>query len=167
MRNIVLIGPPGSGKSAVGRNLSKTLKRHLIDTDIAIEQKTGKKIADIFVLDGEEKFRIIETDVVASSLNQENAIISLGGGAPMSEITQDRIAKSNSFVVFLDVSLATAAPRVGFNRDRPLLLGNPRAQWQELSQVRRPIYEKLASLSIKVDGMSLDEISAQIQASIG
>jgi shikimate kinase len=62
----------------------------------------------------------------------------------------------------LDVSLATAAPRVGFNRDRPLLLGNPRAQWQSLNEIRRPIYEKLASMSIKVDDMSVDQIAGEI-----
>ena len=69
-----------------------------------------------------------------------------------------------SSIIFLDVSLATAAPRVGFNRDRPLLLGNPRAQWQALSDQRRPIYEKLATLSIKVDDMSVDEIISIIES---
>jgi shikimate kinase len=65
-------------------------------------------------------------------------------------------------VVFLDISLAAAAPRVGFNRDRPLLLGNPRAQWQSLNEARRPIYQKLASLSIKVDDMSVDQIVEEV-----
>jgi len=66
----------------------------------------------------------------------------------------------------LDVSLAAAAPRVGFNRDRPLLLGNPRAQWQSLSDQRRPIYEKLATHSIKVDDMTVDEIIAIIESKL-
>jgi shikimate kinase len=66
------------------------------------------------------------------------------------------------FVVFLDISLASAAPRVGFNRDRPLLLGNPRAQWQALNEIRRPIYQSLASMSIKVDDMSIEDIVSQI-----
>ena len=72
------------------------------------------------------------------------------------------MATSDIFVVFLDISLAAAAPRVGFNRDRPLLLGNPRAQWQSLNEFRRPIYEKLATLSIKVDDMSVDQIVGEI-----
>jgi len=72
------------------------------------------------------------------------------------------MATSDIFVVFLDISLAAAAPRVGFNRDRPLLLGNPRAQWQSLNEIRRPIYEKLATLSIKVDDMSVDQIVGEI-----
>jgi shikimate kinase len=68
--------------------------------------------------------------------------------------------------VFLDVSLATAAPRVGFNRDRPLLLGNPRAQWQALSDKRRPIYEMLANACIKVDDMDVSQVVAHIKKSI-
>jgi shikimate kinase len=74
------------------------------------------------------------------------------------------LRSSDSIIVFLDVSLATAAPRVGFNRDRPLLLGNPRAQWRALAELRRPIYEKLATESIKVDDMTVDEIIAIIES---
>lgn len=69
-------------------------------------------------------------------------------------------------IIFLDVSLAVAAPRVGFNRDRPLLLSNPRAQWQALAETRRPIYESLATVKIKVDGMSVDEVVAMIAEKI-
>jgi shikimate kinase len=95
-------------------------------------------------------------------LGLESGVISLGGGAPISQDAQEAIEQSNSHTVFLDVSLATAAPRVGFNRDRPLLLGNPRAQWQALSDNRRPIYEKLADDAIKVDDMNVDQIVAEI-----
>ena len=97
-------------------------------------------------------------------LKEESAVISLGGGAPISERAQEALLSSESIIVFLDVSLATAAPRVGFNRDRPLLLGNPRAQWQSLSEQRRPIYEKLATQSIKVDDMTVDEIVSIIES---
>ena len=83
---------------------------------------------------------------------------------PISERAQEALLSSESIIVFLDVSLATAAPRVGFNRDRPLLLGNPRAQWQSLSEQRRPIYEKLATQSIKVDDMTVDEIVSIIES---
>jgi shikimate kinase len=93
-------------------------------------------------------------------------VISLGGGAPISLHAQEEIRGSDSIVIFLDVSLSTAAPRVGFNRDRPLLLGNPRAQWQALSDKRRPIYEELATHSIKVDDMNVDEIVAIAESMI-
>jgi shikimate kinase len=104
--------------------------------------------------------------VLQSVLQEEEAVISLGGGAPIATRSQDALISSQSKVVFLDVSLSTAAPRVGFNRDRPLLLGNPRAQWQSLSDKRRPVYEKLASVSIKVDDMSVDEVVRVIESSL-
>ena len=99
-------------------------------------------------------------------LTFENIVISLGGGAPISEEAQKVIKNSKSHTVFLDVSLATAAPRVGFNRDRPLLLGNPRAQWQALSDKRRPIYEMLANDCIRVDDMDVSQVVAHIKKSL-
>ena len=162
MKSIVLIGPPGSGKSTIGRSLSKRLDRKFLDTDSLIEEKSKKKIAEIFVDEGEEAFRGLEMIVLQEVLQRPNCIISLGGGAPIKEESQVFIESSDVFVVFLDISLAAAASRVGFNRDRPLLLGNPRAQWQSLNEARRPIYQKLASLSIKVDDMNVDQIIQEI-----
>ena len=162
MSRLVLIGAPGAGKSTVGKVLSEKLNREFLDTDTLIQDSTGKTITDIFVVDGEEAFRAIELKVLADVLKSENTVISLGGGAPISEQAQRLITDSQSLVIFLDVSLATAAPRVGFNRDRPLLLGNPRAQWQALSDKRRPIYERLADVVIKVDEMDVDAIVTTI-----
>jgi shikimate kinase len=162
MSRLVLIGAPGAGKSTVGKALSEKLNREFLDTDALIQDSTGKTITDIFVVDGEEAFRAIELEVLADVLKSENTVISLGGGAPISEQAQTLITDSQSLVIFLDVSLATAAPRVGFNRDRPLLLGNPRAQWQALSDKRRPIYERLADVAIKVDEMDVDAIVTAI-----
>jgi shikimate kinase len=162
MSRLVLIGAPGAGKSTVGKALSEKLNREFLDTDALIQDSTGKTITDIFVVDGEEAFRAIELEVLADVLKSENTVISLGGGAPISEQAQTLITDSQSLVIFLDVSLATAAPRVGFNRDRPLLLGNPRAQWQALSDRRRPVYERLADVVIKVDEMDVDAIVTAI-----
>ena len=162
MSRILLIGPPGAGKSTVGQALANKLAIDFIDTDQVIENETGKTITDIFVVDGEPHFRALELQTLKSVLILESGVISLGGGAPISQDAQQAIEQSNSHTVFLDVSLATAAPRVGFNRDRPLLLGNPRAQWQALSDNRRPIYEKLADDAIKVDDMNVDQIVAEI-----
>jgi shikimate kinase len=163
MNRIVLIGPPGSGKSTVGAALAHKLNIKFVDTDLLIEQREGKAITDIFVVDGEPHFRALELETLTTVLAMDNVIISLGGGAPVSEQAQQEIRSSDSTVIFLDVSLATAAPRVGFNRDRPLLLGNPRAQWQALSDKRRPIYEDLADLSVKVDDMSVEQIISDIE----
>ena len=163
MSRLVLIGAPGSGKSTVGKALANHLNLSFIDTDALIEEKAGKKITDIFVVDGEDVFRALEFETLKEVLNMQTAVISLGGGAPIAPAAQEVIRESNSTVIFLDVSLATAAPRVGFNRDRPLLLGNPRAQWQALSDQRRPIYEDLATHAIKVDDMTVEAIIATVE----
>lgn len=162
MKSIVFIGPPGSGKSTVGRSMAKRLNRKFIDTDSLIEEKSRKKISEIFVDEGEDFFRNLELEALKEVLLVTDCILSLGGGAPIKEEAQDLITSADVYVVFLDISLAAAAPRVGFNRDRPLLLGNPRSQWQALNEIRRPIYEKLATLSIKVDDMSVDQIVGEI-----
>lgn len=166
MKRVVLIGAPGSGKSTVGAALAKVLALDFIDTDQLIEEREGKAITDIFVVDGEPHFRAVELETLEHVLTLNDVVISLGGGAPISDQAQQLINSSESTVVFLDVSLAKAAPRVGFNRDRPLLLGNPRAQWQALSDKRRPIYEALADVSIKVDDMSVEAITSEIEKSL-
>ena len=164
MNRIVLIGAPGSGKSTVGMALAAQLKLAFVDTDSLIELKESRKISNIFVDDGEGFFRAIEFEALKEVLQKSDCVISLGGGAPIAEKAQEALRNSDSLIVFLDVSLATAAPRVGFNRDRPLLLGNPRAQWQTLSDQRRPIYEDLADYTVKVDDMSVEEIVSQIES---
>jgi shikimate kinase len=158
MPHLILIGPPGCGKSTVGAALAQKLTIDFIDTDVAIESSYGHKISDIFVDKGEEFFRDLEFKVLDQSLMKEDCVLSLGGGAPIAQRAQEILKTAKAPIFFLDVSLAVAAPRVGFNRDRPLLLGNPRAQWQSLAETRRPIYESLASFVIKVDAMSVEEV---------
>lgn len=158
MPRVILIGPPGSGKSTVGKALAKALEIKFIDSDRVVESTVGKKISDIFIDQGEVAFRDFEFNALTQSLEHSSSVLSLGGGAPISTRAQDVLAAAGIPIVFLDVSLAVAAPRVGFNRDRPLLLGNPRAQWQSLYAERRPIYEKLATITIKVDSMKVAQI---------
>ena len=161
---IVLIGPPGAGKSTIGHSLAKKMQVKFADTDALIEAKLEKKISDIFVDLGEPYFRAEELVVLAEVLQSDNGVISLGGGAPISAPAQELLRNSGATVIFLDISLGKAAARVGFNRDRPLLLGNPRAQWNELMNSRRPIYESLATAVISVDNRSINEICADILA---
>ena len=161
---IILIGPPGAGKSTIGHSLAKKMQVKFADTDALIEAKLDKKISDIFVDLGEPVFRSEELIVLAEVLQSDNGVISLGGGAPISPQAQELLRSSDAIVIFLDISLGKAAARVGFNRDRPLLLGNPRAQWNELMNSRRPIYESLATAVIPVDDRSINEICADILA---
>lgn len=161
MSSIVFIGPPGSGKSTVGRALAQKLNRNFVDTDAVIEETTGKKIADIFLIDGEEEFRRIEREVVLSALQSQDSVISLGGGSVLDEDVQSALSNLPE-VIFLDVSISNAAPRVGFNRDRPLLLGNPRQQWIALMEKRRPIYERIATRTISTDNRKAHEVVAEL-----
>ncbi len=157
----VLIGPPGSGKSSVGKALAKKLHGTLRDTDAAIEEVAGKKISQIFIDDGEDTFRALEKKIVAETLQSNFTVVSLGGGAILDEDSQ-RAIRTATHVIFLDVSIAQAAPRVGFAKDRPLLAINPRQKWLELMAKRRPVYESLATLTLSTDNKKPDEVAQEI-----
>lgn len=96
------------------------------------------------------------------ALATHDGVLSLGGGAILRDETRKAISESGAVIIFLDVTLAIAAPRIGFNRDRPLLLNNPRQQWQKLMDERRSIYEGVASMHVIVGDRSVAAISAQI-----
>lgn len=162
LKKIVLIGPPGAGKSSVGKALAKELNLNFIDSDSEIEKISHKKISEIFIEDGEPAFRLLEVDVVRKVLADFDGVISLGGGAPINKEIQEVLQDANYPVVFIDVSIAQAATRIGFNKDRPLLLVNPRQQWISLMNDRRPIYEKLASQTISSDNQKPHEVAKQI-----
>ena len=110
-----------------------------IDTDQVIEKRTGRQISEIFLTDGEEYFRRLEKEIVLKTLDEEDSVIALGGGSVLDPDVEQRL-QDFSEVIFLDVSISNAAPRVGFNKERPLLMGNPRQQWLALMEKRRPIY---------------------------
>jgi len=162
LKKIVLIGPPGAGKSSIGKALAKELNLNFIDSDSEIERISHKKISEIFIEDGEPAFRLLEVDVVRKVLADFDGVISLGGGAPINKEIQEVLQDANYPVVFIDVSIAQAATRIGFNKDRPLLLVNPRQQWISLMNDRRPIYEKLASQTISSDNQKPHEVAKQI-----
>ena len=159
---VILIGPPGAGKSSVGKSLARLLEEKFVDTDAVISMRENKTIGEIFVEKGEPYFRQIEEEVLLDELKNHTGILSLGGGAPLSSTAQHAIRDCGAPVVFLDVSLAAAAPRVGFNRDRPLLLGNPRAQWQELMNARRSVYESLAQHQVLTDKLTPTQAATAI-----
>jgi shikimate kinase len=159
LTKIVLIGPPGAGKSSVGRALSKELSMPFIDSDSEIEKVAGKTISEIFVDDGEHVFRKMEVEIVSKLLTDFTGVIALGGGAPITLETQQKLDSSDFPIIFIDVSISQAANRVGFNKDRPLLLINPRQQWLNFMNDRRPIYERLASEIVSSDNKKPVEVA--------
>nr|SBO98995.1 Shikimate kinase I [Nonomuraea gerenzanensis] len=156
----MLIGPPGSGKSTLGRLLAERLGLGFRDTDADVEAVAGKPVADIFVEDGEARFRELEHEAVRRALAEHDGILALGGGAVLHEETQALLAGQH--VVYLQVGLSDAVQRVGLAAARPLLVLNPRSQLKKLMEERRPVYERLAVVTVATDKREPEELADEI-----
>ena len=159
---VVLVGPPGAGKSTVAALLAQRLGVTARDTDTDVEQLAGTSISDVFVDRGEACFRELERQAVVSALAEHDGVLALGGGAVMDPATEADL--SGHTVVFLDVGLPDASRRIGFNASRPLLIGNPRAQWIKLMDVRRPVYERVSTFAVLTDGRTADDVTDDVAA---
>jgi shikimate kinase len=161
---LVLVGPPGAGKSTVGRLLADRRGVAFRDTDTDVEVAAGESIAEVFVDQGEVVFRRFERLAVQQALTDHDGVLALGGGAVLDADTRADLAAHR--VVFLDVGPAEAAARVGLNRDRPLLLGNPRAQLRALLEARRPFYDDVATVTVPTDGRTPDDVADAVEAAL-
>jgi shikimate kinase len=157
---VVLVGPPGAGKTTVGRLLAERLGVAFRDTDEDVEAAQGKPISEIFFDDGEEAFRALERAAVAAALVEHEGVLSLGGGAVLAEETRALLQGHN--VVFLTVGLGAAAKRVGLARDRPVLALNPRASLHQLMEKRMPLYREVAVLELDTSEASPEEVTTAI-----
>lgn len=162
---VVLMGPPGAGKSTVARELGARLGAAVVDTDVCVQDRAGMSISDLFVEHGEEYFRTLEREVVAEQLATHDGILALGGGSILAPATQEALA--GQAVVFLDVSLKYAVKRTGLDHGRPLLALNPRASWLRLMEARRPIYERLATVTVDTSGKTPAQIATEIIDALG
>jgi shikimate kinase len=162
-RNVYLIGPMGSGKTAVGRRLATLLGKQFFDSDAEIEKRTGVDIRYIFEKEGEARFREREREVIAELTALDGVVVATGGGVILDETNRDRLAKTGA-VVYLETTIDTLVRRTRVAKTRPLLVGeDPRAVFERLMTVRRPLYESAADLRIETTGRQVRAVAADIQ----
>jgi shikimate kinase len=156
----VFVGAPGAGKSTIGGAVAGLLGLPFRDADTLIEEKAGKPIREIFFDDGEDAFRLLERQTIASALDEYDGILALGGGAILHDGTRELL--HGHTVVYLSVELSDAVKRVGLGGGRPLLAVNPRATLKYLLDQRRPLYAEVATHTVATDGREPAEIAAEV-----
>jgi shikimate kinase len=159
---LVLVGPPGAGKTSVGRQVAERSALRFRDTDEDVVALAGKPISDLFVDEGEEHFRALERAAVEAALGEHDGVLSLGGGAVLAP--QTRALLRGHEVVLLDVDLASATARIGLNRDRPVLALNPRAMLRLLLEERMPLYREVARHVVDTSRRPLEDVVEQVLA---
>ena len=163
---VVLVGPPGAGKSTVGRLLAGRIGVDYTDVDDLIVVRAGRSISEIFITDGEPVFRQLEEAEVAAALAGRHGVLALGGGAVLSQRSRSRIHGHR--VVFLSVGMAEGVRRTGLSTARPLLAGvNPRATFAALLNARLPLYREVATVEVATDGRRPDEVAEDVLDAIG
>ena len=156
---VILVGPPGSGKSTVGPLLAGRLRTGFLDTDDEVEAIARKRAGDIFVEDGEQAFRALESPVVRRALGYPG-VVALGSGAVLDRGVQRLLAGQR--VAYLETSFAEVAKRAGMNRPRVLVPGNPRGTLRAMLDERLPLYQGVARVTVRTDDLSPEEIAGQI-----
>ena len=163
MTAIVLIGPPSAGKTSVGSLLATELGVPFADTDASVAAAAGKPVGDIFVEDGEPVFRELERGAVARGLDAigpEGGVLALGSGAVLDPDVRRMLA--GQVIVYLEAGFATVAKRIGMDRPRVVIPGNPRGRLRAMLEERRPVYAGLASVTVATDDMAPEEVAADL-----
>jgi shikimate kinase len=162
--NVFLIGPMGSGKTAVGKHLARLMRAPFRDSDAEIESRTGVDISYIFSREGEAGFRQREREVIDEVTRETPIVLATGGGAILLE-TNRTVLHDRGFVVYLRTSIEQQVERVRQGRTRPLLHDvDPLTKLTELMAIREPIYESLADFSIATDGRKVHMVADSIFA---
>ena len=166
-RNVFLIGPMGSGKTAVGRQLARTLGFTFHDSDAEIERRTGVDIAYIFEKEGEAGFRLRERDAIAELTRLEPIVLATGGGAIL-HADNRRLLAERGRVVWLQASVHQQMERTRHGRHRPLLLNtDPRTRLDELTREREPLYAEIADVTVTTDGRRVQAVTDDILRALG
>ncbi len=161
--NIILIGPMGSGKTAVGRSLARHLGKAFHDSDTEIVRRTGVDIPYIFEKEGEPGFREREREAIEALVALREIVLATGGGAIL--LPQNRcLLAERGCVVYLETSVAQQAQRVQHGRNRPLLANveDPATRLRELMAIRDPLYRSIADITVSTDGRRVKAVSEDI-----
>src|SRR5262245_10669228 len=162
LRNVYLIGPMGSGKTAVGRRLATLLGKEFFDSDAEIEKRTGVDIRYIFEKEGEARFRTREREVIASLTALDGVVVATGGGVILDAGNRERLSTTGT-VVYLETNVDTLVRRTKAAKTRPLLMNDdPRAVLERLMTIRRPLYESTADLRVETTGRQVRAVAADI-----
>lgn len=156
----VLVGPPGAGKSTIGRRLARALGVELVDSDELIEVAMGKACGEVFSELGEPAFRELEAHHVAEALNHDG-VVSLGGGAILTESTRELLKEHD--VVWIDVSVAEGIRRTAGERTRPVLkAADPEEHYRNLLETRRPYYQEVSTFRVRTNSRSPQQVVAEV-----
>lgn len=162
--NLVLVGPMGSGKTTLGRELASRLDLRLRDVDLAVELEAGGSVSAIFAREGEAGFRAREKAMLARLLAEEGVLVATGGGAVL-DADNRRTMRERGFVVYLPVDVATQLARLADDQDRPLLTRPDREQvLQDLAAVRTPLYGEVADLVFDTTGLTANDAATRLAA---
>jgi shikimate kinase len=161
---VILIGPPGSGKSTVGPPLAALLGVEFADTDGLIERRAGKPVGEIFIDDGEDAFRELERSAAGEAISGHRGVLALGSGSVLSQATRSLLAGQR--VVYLETGFRAVARRTGLDGPHPPIPGNPRGRLRQFLEERRPLYEGLAWLTVATDDSEPQQVAGEIAAAI-
>jgi shikimate kinase len=158
--SIFLIGPMGSGKSAVGKRLAARLHRPVHDSDSEIERRTGVDVAYVFEREGEAGFRKRESDVIEDLTKLDDIILATGGGAVLDPRNRRNLAE-RGYVIYLEASVEQQYGRTRGSKARPLLGAGEKLE--ELMRVREPLYREIADHCVSTDGRRVDAVASEIE----
>jgi shikimate kinase len=162
MKNIVLVGFMGTGKTAVAKKLVQGFKLHYLSTDDLIEKRERRKISEIFAKSGEQYFRKIESDIIKDASQKNDLVIDAGGGAVIKEENIKNL-KRNGVMICLTATADVILERTKYTKHRPLLnTEEPKKKIEELLFQRAPYYAK-ADFTIDTSGLSVEQVVKEIE----